>query len=274
MLRKKQLLLQKMRNKNTKPVIKVNVSTTQKLNDNIDLQPELSKKLDITIVLSRYNENLNWINSGPYNKYFISCYNKGQNTNFDIKSPHKIINLKNVGKCDHTYLYHIINNYDNLSEYIIFLPGSCDLLYKRRKSKSLINYIEYHKQLVNLVSIAPDNIKNKFYNLKIDNYKTTHPVNVINGNNETQKSNIRPFGLWYSHHFNDIDINMYTWWGIFAITRDIIHQHPKEYYQQFLNELENSPNPEVGHYIERVWIAIFHPMDNCKFINYKFNMNK
>jgi hypothetical protein len=236
-------------------------------------ETNLSYNLDITIVVSRYNENLEWINKEPFNRYPIICYNKGDNNNFNILSPHKVINLPNIGKCDHTYLYHIINNYDNLSEYIIFLPGSNDLHYKLLKSKNLINHIEYYKELVNIGTLT-NSIKNKFYNFKINSYKTTYTNNyILNNNTEIQKSELRPFGLWYENHFKNLEITFHTWWGIFALSKEIIHQYPKTYYEKFLNEFKDYSNPEVGHYIERSWFAIFHPF-NCKLINHQYDMNK
>ena len=38
----------------------------------------------------------------------------------------KVISLKNLGKCDHTYFHHIVNNYNKLADVTIFLPGSID----------------------------------------------------------------------------------------------------------------------------------------------------
>ena len=249
----------------------------KKLNSKNSVLPwfnkDLDYTLDINIVVSRFNEDLNWINKEPFNRYPIICYNKGSNDNFKILSHHKIINVPNIGKCDHTYLYHIINNYDTLSEYIIFLPGSNDVHYKLSKSKNLINHIEYYKELVNIGTFTPS-IKNKFRNFKLDTYKTTYKNNyLLNNNTKIQKSETRPFGVWYDKHFNELEINFYTWWGIFAISKKIIHQHPKEYYEKFLEEFKDDPNPEVGHYIERAWFAIFYPL-NCKLVNYQYDMNK
>jgi hypothetical protein len=53
--------------------------------------------------------------------------------NFAVK---KIVNLPNVGKCDHTYLYHIINNYNNLSKILVFLPGSINMENKKNTKQS------------------------------------------------------------------------------------------------------------------------------------------
>jgi len=232
---------------------------------------DLDKPMNINIVVSRYNENLDWINNKLFNKYFITCYNKGINNKFNINSPHEIIKLNNVGKCDHTYLYHIVNNYDNLSDYIIFLPGSNNAPYKLRKSRNLINHIEYYKKLVNIGSITEINIKNKFYNFTRNSYLTTDKDNKeLNADSKIRISDIRPFGKWYEHHFDNLNVNFHTWWGIFATTREIIHKRPKEFYQKLLDELSDSVNPEVGHYIERAWFAILYS-DECEFIDYIYD---
>ena len=53
-------------------------------------------------------------------------------------------------------------------------------------------------------------------------------INELNSEINTYPSKIKPFGKWYEYHFGDNNVNFHTWWGIFAITRDIIYQHPKE----------------------------------------------
>jgi len=230
-----------------------------------------NKKININIVVSRYNENLEWLNQEPFNNFFIIIYNKGINDNFKIYSPHKIIKLDNVGKCDHTYLYHIINNYNNLPDIIIFLPGSCNINYKLCKSIKLINLINKYNMLINIGVITKHCVKDIYNNFKIDNWKTSDINNYsINNITDTEKSKIRPFSKWYKYHFKDTKVNFISWYGIFAISNTIVLQKPKEYYKIFLDELSNSSNPEVGHYIERAWFAIFDST-NCQFINYFSN---
>ena len=51
-------------------------------------------------------------------------YNKGKY--LDNKGLGKIINLPNVGRESHTWLYHIVSNYENLDEVNIFLQGRID----------------------------------------------------------------------------------------------------------------------------------------------------
>jgi len=73
----------------------------------------------IDIVIARYNENLDWLQQVKTNHYNIKIYNKGNkldNLNYT--------QLENIGREAHTYLYHIINNYNNLTEYTYFLQGN------------------------------------------------------------------------------------------------------------------------------------------------------
>ena len=86
---------------------------------------------NVEIIIARYNESLNWIIQYPFNQFEFTVYNKGDNTNFEKKNVKNIINIPNVGRCDHTYLYHIIENYNNLKEIIVFFPGSLDIQYKK-----------------------------------------------------------------------------------------------------------------------------------------------
>jgi hypothetical protein len=228
------------------------------------------KLKDIQIVVARFNEDLDWINTDPFNKYPIICYNKGINSNFKIKSKHQTVRLKNVGRCDHTYLYHIVNNYDNLAKYTLFLPGSNELNYKLFKSKYIINQIEKYDKCV-FVGTEYKNVKNDLYNFTLNKHKCAHSKNnLLHQETGVEKSKIRPFGKWYEHHFGNREINFVSYWGVFAVSRKQIQQHPKEYYENFIKELETSSNPEVGHYIERSWCAIFYPLNDTIFVT-KYN---
>lgn len=70
------------------------------------------------IVIARYNESLEWCT--PYAPMCI-VYNKGEplKNNCGLKVRH----LPNVGRESHTYLSHIIYNWDTLNEYTVFMQG-------------------------------------------------------------------------------------------------------------------------------------------------------
>jgi hypothetical protein len=74
------------------------------------------------IVIARYRENIDWINYIDTNLYDVFIYNKGTKLHNILNC--NIIELENKGRETHTYLYHIINNYENLPEKIIFTQAN------------------------------------------------------------------------------------------------------------------------------------------------------
>jgi len=63
---------------------------------------------NIQIIIARFNEDLNWTTEMPFNLFKYIVYNKGNNENFNKTNVIKIVNIENVGKNDHTYLFHIV----------------------------------------------------------------------------------------------------------------------------------------------------------------------
>jgi hypothetical protein len=76
-----------------------------------------------TIVVSRFNENLDWLNEVAHTMNVI-VYNKGEPLELDSNNRVNIINLPNTGRDCHTIFFHIFENYDDLSDFTIFLQGN------------------------------------------------------------------------------------------------------------------------------------------------------
>jgi len=234
--------------------------------DKFDKFDNLEKK-NIELVISRYNEDLEWLNTEPFNKYSNIIYNKGVNNKFITNNKTTTIKLKNVGRESESYLNHIIRNYNNLADITIFLPGSLDIEYKNIKATKLINEIEIHQDTV-FIGKKHDNVKNELYDFKLDEYLSTGQNNKnINPEFKLELSKIRPFGRWYEHHFKH-DIQYVSYLGIIGISKQDILNHPKSYYEKLIKQLQNSSNPEVGHYFERSWEAIFYKLNNPKYIDH------
>jgi len=219
--------------------------------------------IDIIIVVSRYNEKLDWLKEEPYNKYSVIIYNKGPNNDFyKPEKLIKVVDIKNVGREGHTYLYHIIQNYEKLNNITIFLPGSNNTDYKIKKSNEMIKKIEETNKAVFL-----SNKVNDLYDFQLDKYQSSHIENIkLNPENNLELSTIRPFGKWKENTFVDIQIDNVSYGGIFSISNKDILQHPKTYYENLITQLTNSSNPEVGHYFERGWQAVFYPMKDTLII--------
>jgi hypothetical protein len=232
-------------------------------NDNENNENNENNNYKIEIVISRYNENLEWLKNSSFENYPITIYNKGINNNF-YNNNYNIINLKNVGRCDHTYFYHIINNYNNLADITLFLPGSCNLEYKYIKALTILDIIKKAKKTV-LSGYYIYDLKNNLYDFILDVWKSSDEQNIIANTNDNHKltpSNIRPYGKWYENNFGNKKNDWITFLGIHAIKKDHLLKNSKEYYIKFLKELEVSSNPEVGHYIERSYSAILNNEDD------------
>ena len=90
---------------------------------------------NVEIIIARFNEDLSWTIESPFNLFQYIVYNKGNNENFIKTNVKQIINIENVGKNDHTFLYHVTENYVNLSNITVFFPGSLNMVFKKKKQK-------------------------------------------------------------------------------------------------------------------------------------------
>jgi len=240
------------------------------LSDPLILKENLLLK-NIEIVVSRYNENLEWINNYPFNQFQYTVYNKGINENFNKKNVTKIINLPNVGVCDHTYMYHIVSNYDenSLKQITVFLPGSVNMPSKINKAISIL-LKALLTQSAFFVGEYTSSVFHFFKDFTIDNHKTGNSENFnLNNRGELIKSWLRPFGNWYLYNFGETIVSYYTYNGIFSFDKKDIMKYKKYRYERILDQLKAGPNVEVAHYMERSWGALCHPLLHTKLsLNY------
>ena len=92
----------------------------------------------IDVVIARYEESLAWLSNEKIRDLLprfrqILVYNKGRTPIEASALPPnaRVIPLPNVGRCDHTYLHHILTHYHaGLAEVTVFLPASFDRAHK------------------------------------------------------------------------------------------------------------------------------------------------
>jgi len=214
-----------------------------------------------SIIVARYNENINWLL--PY-KDICYIYNKGKQ---DIPGHlFHIINLPNYGRESHTYLYHIIQNYDHLTEYNIFFQGKI-------QDHMILNIEDYFEE-------------NDFtaFTKKEDIQKIKKPIahfgkwknDLMHG-----KMTPSPFILyeWLTKLCGvkideSVQFLPVAWGAIFSVSRKLIHQKPKDFYEYLYRYLNYHDNPEEGHFFERSWYTLFHnPIIPKKYI-YVIPLNK
>jgi len=234
---------------------------------------------NIIMVIARYNEKLEWLKEEPFNKYKAIVYNKGPNTNFETHNVIKIIQLKNVGRENHTYFYHIITNYNKLHDITLFFPGSINVPHKKDKAVKLIKSIESEKNTVFIVDLYCYNLKFFGYNTRIQEYKTTTKDNQkINDKSLVTPAKINPYGKWLENKFPNNKRHKYlTFHCILGLSKKDILKNSVKYYLKYYRELNKSINPEEGFYVESTWSNILNidkPIIKYPGIKYYYNYLK
>jgi hypothetical protein len=229
----------------------------------------------IDIVISRYAEKIDWLNSPPistiadttsssnhhHHRTRIYVYNKGEAlSNITPDEYLSILSLENVGRECHTFLHHIISHYDNLAEVTLFLPGSCMDASKRDKTNKLISKVLETRKSVFFGQYFRD-VYRDLHSFGIDHWSGSNQRNQSsNPSLRCRPASMKPFGKWYKHYFPDVVISAVCWHSIFAVSKEDILQHPITYYENLISCLSDHPNPEEGHFLERSWLAVFHPV--------------
>jgi len=235
--------------------------------------PAKKGKFTCDLIIARYKEKLDWLPT--YDKYDytkIIVYNKGNNDRkCELKGKQcKQYELKNEGRCDHTYLYHIVMNYDTLADVTIFSKGSSQLFRERKKLNFTSKKVFETHDSVFSVALEHVPVHIGQANFSLETYRSSDTQNhngILDVETMLMKpADPRPFGKWYEKHFPGISVTKSVYAGVFAVSKRHIHQHTREYYAKLMKELEGHPNPEVGHYFERAWLAVFHPIpDECTY---------
>jgi hypothetical protein len=101
------------------------------------------------LIIARYEEDVSWIENIDSSDINIFLYNKGkEDIPILLKKPIFYKTLKNIGRDPHTYIHHIVENYDNLPEYIIFVQGNpfdhCSNLFEKISNHTTEDFLFLH----------------------------------------------------------------------------------------------------------------------------------
>jgi hypothetical protein len=209
-----------------------------------------------------------------------------------------IHSLKNVGRESHTYLHHIVTHYELLAsnpqpKVLVFLPGSCTNPRKITLSRRILKYAMETKNSAFVGQYFEKTIDRQFSNFTMKGWEGTTAENAAQlPSHLCFPSSFRPFGKWFSHFFFSsssssspsfsslpeeeeeekekeslpmIHVSCYT--GVFAVSsRHITQNRSQLFYRELLEEVVVHSNPEAGHFLERSWLAVFHPIpEECVF---------
>jgi hypothetical protein len=201
------------------------------------------------IVISRFNENLNWLNKWK-SEFDIVVYNKGEEIN---DSEYNYVNVPNYGRESHTYLYHIVKNYDSLYNGTIFLQGDIQDI----GVNVFTNLMQYVSGIENdgfsssNIGFFNETLWNDIDFLSDPKYKQQVQSGFL------KLSEIK-FKDYIKKHLNKIpQITPVCWCGCFGVRKDFILSRPKKFYEDLLKSVPEYHTPEEAHFLERMWAYIF-----------------
>jgi hypothetical protein len=220
----------------------------------------------VDVVITRYNEFINWIDYLPDNVRNIYVYNKGFNDqlfkNHESRYSEKIIikNVENLGKNEHTILYHIINNKDSLADTNVFLPGS--IMMNPLKGKFLGNIIKnipfVNGKYSGFYSPRFKKVK-KNYNFSIKENQVEPVKRNFNGL-ESIKSGFTDFKTFKETLIDDKPLKYMCYRSQFIVSKENILQVDLSIFEKLLSLLQ-SENCDDCYYIERIWAHLFKRKD-------------
>lgn len=182
-----------------------------------------------------------------------------------------IINVANVGRCDHSWAFFIADRYHTLPGRLLMLKDSwtsrtsfaatsADSLLESMKTSGFA--CAYHRMdhgsRVSPVWHSIDGLKTfaiKRYSQKWDQ----------SGNGSTHRRNFearqRPLGTWWSslqlpHDLDSARYRPVCYGGGFATTRAAIQRVPQSAWARIVLSLSRGDNIEESHYMERSWAAL------------------
>lgn len=233
---------------------------------------------DILLVVARFEENVKWLNDVALKTI---VYNKGESN--IPKQPNNITvinNVKNVGREGETYLKHIVDHYEELSDYIVFT-----------QAEPFEHYPEFKVKLGEMAesgfaeSIRPMSLRWRVHMPPRELYtpfdKTWYletasrftyatylhwDIGVNSFLNSFKYFNPKRAGTDIFHQFCEmihLDDPMYrkTIWfnffysGCFAVKRESVLKHPRSFYEDCLKLIR--ADYCYGYMFERIWWHMF-----------------
>lgn len=196
------------------------------------------------IVVARYNEDVSWttrLNGLTY------IYNKGEP--LETHYPGTLeIELPNIGREAHTYLYHIVNNYETLTPITVFTQGN--------PYDHLGPYYDFAKE-VNKLDRTTTTYRGFGKRSVCDPRGKPHYVIC-------DLPMDRLYRKLFESETNCPSSYTFTHGAIFAVNRTNVYRRPKLFYDRALALTHSCHNQITSiywrwwiHFFERVWPIIF-----------------
>eukprot|EP00466_Bigelowiella_natans_P015623 jgi/Bigna1/127230/aug1.4_g1938 len=221
---------------------------------------DLHRKNSVDIVLAHYNENLTW--TGEFNKA-----HPGANFRIYSKSSKRVSDgnvteyLPNVGRESHSYLHHIVKNYDDLADWTIFSQAAEPAwgFFSMKESGHMCSGSKFEDYLLprkegwymvyTVASHFPDGAQNDRLDMMFRNKTAVGSACPVH----------RSEGWGRLQTFESLTVTFANG-ARFAASKQRIRMRPKSYYEDLLELVSWHTDPIQGFYLEAMWYDVFHPM--------------
>lgn len=214
-------------------------------------------------VVAHYNEDLLWLLDVQDS---VTVYSKGV-TGIGITPSHHAI-LPNIGREGHTYLHHVITNYDTLPDVIIFAQGRVfdHIAYSAYQMKAAASALCPS----DLLTFPPHELEcfDTWYGKHLDLYPA-HYVWPLETLCEERRAIVEaPFrpAEYFERFIGNGNIPLKIAWqdgATFAVTKELIRRYPRTFYQNLAEAMFGGSmavnDPETGHFMEKFWLALWKP---------------
>lgn len=210
-------------------------------------------------VVAHYCEDLAWLS--PVKEDCV-VYSKGGPDKAPILP---FTELANIGREGHTYLHHIVERYDTLADITLFSQGNVD-------DHICLTAVEMKEKAL---TTRPGEVTTfPFRELEVFDHWEGIPYEEYPCWSKWAKMETKLAPKTPAEYFVDffgngrVPISIgYQPCANFAVTRETIHKHPRDYYLRLLADLFKGDmahvNPGTGAYMERFWLVMFNPEEYC-----------
>ena len=177
---------------------------------------------DLKVIVAKYNEDVSWT---AYLEYDHIIYNKNEPDNVHFEH-----NLPNVGRESHTFLTYIIDNYDNLPNYMAFVQGNpfdhCHNVVDQ------INKFDFKQEFLPLGSVSRYDMQYQRVDDQMRSFGESIGINI----------SFPSYNVPGAQHI---------------ISRRLIKKHPIEFYQKIHSLLSIGLYPQAGLDFEKTLFQIY-----------------
>lgn len=246
----------------------------------------------VDVVVSHFAEDLKWLLELPQGLQ-VKVYSKQDKFDQKLNREMEVHALPNVGREAHTYLHHIVKNYDQLADWTVFTQGERPSFgYKGHRlggghliaGDSFANYLTPHPSGQRFVYSGAVHLPSMNHVLragfvindedmeggrveacpKASNWTTWWDMGAFHDfiANKTQEQEGEDSLNFYRKYINpahaEKEVTMvFPQGGRFAVSRERIQSRAKTVYEQLLKTLSKDIDPYSGYFMEWMWSELF-----------------